>query len=209
MTCLTELSCAEFSARLAAKTEVPGGGGAAALAGSLAIALGQMAGNYTVGKKRYAQVEPEVRELLAKGEELRCRLLELVDEDAQGFEPLARAYAMSRDDPSRAEVIESATKCSAGAPLRMMRELSHVAEVLERLERIASKMLLSDVACGAALCAAALDMAAVNVLVNAKSLNDKAHAHELQDECDAIRADAGTRARALADRIAEAMRVKG
>lgn len=206
---LIELRCDEFSAQLAAKAEVPGGGGAAALAGSLAIALGQMAGNYTVGKKTYAAVEPEVKQLLAEGESLRCRLLELVDEDACGFAPLSHAYAIPRDDPSRAETIEAATKQAAQAPLQMVRTLSSVVDMLERMERVGSKMLQSDVACGAALAAAAIDMAAVNVLVNAKSLDDGEYALALQGECDATRADAGARARAIANRITDSLRVKG
>ena len=90
---LTQRSCADFTELQAAKTSVPGGG-VAALAGALGAALCAMAGNFTVGKPRYASVEADVRSLLDRTEVLRLRFLELVDEDAAAFAPLARAYAI-------------------------------------------------------------------------------------------------------------------
>ena len=49
---------------LAAKTSVPGGGGASAAVGALAAALGSMVGQFTLGKKRYADVEDDIRRLM-------------------------------------------------------------------------------------------------------------------------------------------------
>ena len=68
---LTKTSVAEFTEALASKTSVPGGGGASALAGSLGIALGDMVGEFTVGKKSYADVEDEIRDLMQKAQDLR------------------------------------------------------------------------------------------------------------------------------------------
>ena len=98
---LEEMTLAQFAEQLAAKTPVPGGGGASALMGALGAALGSMVANYTVGKRKYAAVEEEVQDILARMEELRKKLLELVEEDAAAFEPLSRAYAIPKDDPSR------------------------------------------------------------------------------------------------------------
>ena len=50
-------SLEEFVDALASKAAVPGGGGASALAASLGIALGNMVGEFTVGKKNYADAE--------------------------------------------------------------------------------------------------------------------------------------------------------
>ena len=46
---LIHQSCREFSEALASKAPVPGGGGAAALIGALAAALGSMAVNLSLG----------------------------------------------------------------------------------------------------------------------------------------------------------------
>ena len=72
---MTEISLREFTEQLASKAPVPGGGGASALVGAVGIALGDMVGELTVGKKKYADVEDEIRALMVRAQELRVRLL--------------------------------------------------------------------------------------------------------------------------------------
>src|SRR5690554_1512933 len=91
---LTELSCKDFSYELSSKKPVPGGGGTAALAGSLGLALNMMVANFTKGKKKFIQYEKQHEEILKRGEELRVELLNLVEKDAINFEPLSKAYSM-------------------------------------------------------------------------------------------------------------------
>mgnify|MGYP002510611570 CR=1 FL=1 len=202
---LTRETCAAFADALAAKASVPGGGGAAAYAGALAAALGNMVGNFTVGKKAYAAVEDDMRRLLVEGDAARARLLALVDEDAAAFEPLARAYGIAADDPTRADALEEATRGALQPPLETMRQVVHVVELLEEMGEKGSRMLLSDVGCGAALAAAALRAASMNVFVNTKGLRDRALADEVEAECDELLACA-SRADALADRVAAKLR---
>ena len=71
-----------FTEQLASPAPVPGGGGASALVGAVGIALGDMVGELTVGKKKYADVEDELKELMRKAQELRVRLLACVEKDA-------------------------------------------------------------------------------------------------------------------------------
>ena len=91
MNSFSQFSCADFAQALASKTSVPGGGGAAAMAGALSAALCSMAGNFTAGKKKYAAYEADIQRILTEAEALRQCLLTLVDADADGFEPLAKA----------------------------------------------------------------------------------------------------------------------
>ncbi len=187
---MAEMSCAQFAADLAAKRSVPGGGAAAACAGALAAALASMAGNFTVGKERYAEHEADLQRLLAESERIRIRLLELMDEDARAFEPLAAAYAIPKDAPERAATLEAATKGALEAPLEMMRQVAAVISVLEELRTKGSRMLLSDVGCGAALAAGALRAASLNVFVNTKALQDRACADTANAEAEALLAAA-------------------
>ncbi len=180
---LTDSSCSGFAAALAAKQSVPGGGGAAALAGALAASLCSMAGEFTVGKKRYAEHEADVRRMLAEAERSRQRLLELVDEDAEGFVPLSRAYALPKEDPSRAAVIEEGTKRACEAPLRMMEETCRVIDLLAEMGQKGSRLLLSDVGCGAYLARGALEAASLNVYANTKSLADREFALATDARC--------------------------
>ena len=91
---MLEISCLKFIDELSSKSPVPGGGGAAALVGSIGVALGSMVGNLTVGKEKYSDVEEDIQILLKKSEALIMRLNQLVHKDAAVFEPLANAYKM-------------------------------------------------------------------------------------------------------------------
>ena len=118
---MIEKSCADFAAVLASKAPVPGGGGAAALVGALGTALCSMVGNLTVGRKKYAQYEADVKRMLEKGAAVQERLLDLVDKDAEAFEPLSKAYSIPKDDPKHDETLEAATKFACEAPVEMMK----------------------------------------------------------------------------------------
>ena len=183
---LTDRSCESFASVLAAKESVPGGGGAAALVGALGVALCSMVGNFTTGKKTYAAVEDDVQRMLKEATAVRLRLIELVAEDAEAFYPLSKAYAIPRDDPKRAEVLEAATKSACAAPLEMMHQICRAIELLEEMGEKGSRMLISDVGCGALLCRAALEAASMNVFVNTKTLKDRAFAEQTEAECDAM-----------------------
>lgn len=203
---IADSSCSEFAQALASRSSVPGGGGTAAFAGALGVALGEMAGNFTLGNDRYAEVEEDIRRALAALEAVRARLLELIDEDAAAFEPLSRAYGISRDDPARSAEIERATKVAVQPPLEMMGEIAKAIELLEEMGEKGSRMLVSDVGCGAALCRAALEAASLNVLVNTIALADRAFAGEVDSECGSLLAEFAPRAEVLVTRVAEEIR---
>ena len=206
MDSLIDTSCRSFATELAAKQSVPGGGGAAALVGALGVALGSMAGNFTAGKPAYADVEDDIQRMLAQGETIRCRLLDLVDEDAEAFYPLSQAYATPKEDPSRADVLEAATKAAIQAPFQMMQQVCLAIELLEEMEAKGSRMLISDVGCGAALCSAALRAASMNVFVNTHALRDEDFAAETDAACDEMLAEYLPRAGAIANRVEETIR---
>ena len=202
---MMDASCAEFADALAAKRSVPGGGGAAAYAGALAAALCSMVGNFTTGKKKYAAYEEDVARMLAEGDAVRARLLELVEEDAAAFAPLSRAYGIPKEDPTRDEVLEQCTKDALAAPLEMMRQVARSIELLEEMNVKGSRMLISDVGCGAALAAAALQAASLNVFVNTKGLRDRTFAAKVEAEADELLAYM-ERAQAVADEVTAGIR---
>ena len=181
---LTDLSCTAFAEMLASKAPVPGGGGAAALAGALGVALCSMVGNFTTGKKKYAAYEEDVQRMLAEGETLRARLLELVEADAAAFEPLSRAYAIPKEDPTRDSVLEEAALNACKAPMEMVSCCGEALLLLEEMLEKGSRLLLSDVGCGALLCKAAMESAAMNVFVNTGSLQDRAVAVGMERQVD-------------------------
>ena len=206
---LVDIACRDFAEVLAAKESVPGGGGAAALAGALGVALGSMVGNFTVGKEQFAAVEDDVARILDQAEAIRCRLLDLVDEDAEAFFPLSQAYAIPKDDPARAEVLEACTKEALRAPLEMMQQTCRAIELLEEMGEKGSRLLISDVGCGASLCRSALESAALNVLVNTAALADRAYASEVEATCDAMLEEYVPRADAVVAQVTALIRTQG
>ena len=175
----------EFTEVLASKAAVPGGGGASALVGALGIALGNMVGELTVGKKKYADVEEDVRALMAKAQALRVRLLECVNKDAEAFEPLSRAYGIPKDDPTRDEVMAKCLRDAAAAPLEILDLCCESIELQREFADKGSVLAVSDAATGVVFCWSAMYGAAVNVKVNTKAMKDKAYADGINAHVDA------------------------
>ena len=117
---MTLESCRKFVEVLASDAPAPGGGGAAALVGAIGTALGNMVGSLTVGKKKYAEVEAEIIALKAQCDALQTELLNQVEADEVNFLPLAKAYGIPKDDPTRDEVLEAATITACAVPMHIM-----------------------------------------------------------------------------------------
>lgn len=176
----------KFLAELASSAPTPGGGGAAALCGALGIALGNMVGNLTLGKKKYADVQEDIAELNAKAEALRAGFVALVDADAEAFAPLSRAYSIPKDDPARDEIMEPALLRAAEAPLEIMRKCAEALELISGYAAKGSALAISDAGCAAALCGAAMEAAALNVKINTKSMKNRAVADNINAEMNKL-----------------------
>ena len=203
---LVNKSCQDFAFELAAKQSVPGGGGAAAFVGALGAALCSMSGEFTAGKQKYADVEEDMQRMLGDAELIRFRLLELIDEDAEAFEPLSQAYGIPKEDPTRAETLERCTKVALAAPLEMVREVCKAIDLLEEMAAKCSPIIVSDSGCGAALCRAALEAAAMNVYINTKSLQDRMFAERIEKEVDDLMAAYVPKAEAIVSSVTASIR---
>ena len=190
-------SVTEFTEALASKAAVPGGGGASALVGAIGIALGDMVGELTVGKKKYADVEEDVKALMARAQELRVKLLSCVNKDAQAFEPLSRAYGIPKDDPTRDEVMEKCLRDAAAAPLEILDLCCEAIELQREFAAKGSVLAVSDAATGVVFCWSAMYGAAVNVKVNTKSMKDREYAGKINAHVDAQMA----KYRSLAEKV--------
>lgn len=163
-----------FLEELSSRQPTPGGGGASALAGALAGALGLMVGNLTIGKKKYQAVEGRILELMERLTGLRDQMTELIEEDARVFEPLARAYSLpAGTEEERAykdQVMEENLKKASQVPLELMEKTMEILEILEELGEKGSVMAVSDVGAGLQMARAALTGALMNVLINTRGM---------------------------------------
>ena len=186
MSNLTDLKSTEFLTALASSAPAPGGGGGAAMAGALAAALASMVANLTIGKEKFAQQEPEVKALLEEAEEVRQRLLGLVEDDAAVFNSFMSCYklpkATEEEKAARAAAIRSAAKQAAEVPLAIARASYKVLTLAERLVRIGNPGVITDGACSALLARAALRCAEYNVRINLGLTKDEAYNQSVQEE---------------------------
>ena len=174
------------AAVLASGEPTPGGGGAAALCGAVGAALCGMVASLTTGRKRYEAVETEIQQLLKRTNALQGELLEQAAADAEGFLPLRRAYGIPKDDPARESVMQHAAEAACAEPLLIMELCADALDAAGRLADIGSRLAVSDAGCAAAILKGALEAASLNVLVNTKTMTDRAAAQRLNERCFAL-----------------------
>ena len=173
---------------LSSKEPVPGGGGASALAGALGNALGQMVANLTIGKKKYADVEAEIKELLGRMQKLQAAFVTLADRDAQVFAPLAQCYSLpsltEEEKAYKEKVMEERLLDASFVPLEIMEHAVAMLGILEILGDKGSRLAISDVGVGVQFIRASLLGAVMNVYINTKSMKNREYAEELNKKCD-------------------------
>ena len=210
MSKLTEMKSVDFLAALASSAPAPGGGGGAAMAGALAAALASMVCNLTIGKEKFAQQEPEVKELLDEAEEVRQSLLALVEDDAAVFNSFMACYKLPKateaEKAARTAAIRSAAKQAAEVPLAIARASYRALMLAERLVCIGNPGVITDGVCSAILARAALRCAEYNVRINLGLTKDEEYNHGVQAELNnllknAEELEAG--ALALTDKVLE------
>lgn len=202
----TDKTIAEFMNELASNAPVPGGGGAAALVGAVGASLGDMVGELTAGKKKYADVEEDIQRLMKEAKEIKDEFLRLVDADAEAFAPLAAAYGIPKDEPGRDEIMEEALKNAAAVPMDIMRICGRALDIIEEFAEKGSRLAVSDAGCAAACCKAAIRSASLNVFINTGMMKDRQHAESLDAEADALLAKYNSLADEIFDSVAGSLR---
>ncbi|GHV20869.1 sugar ABC transporter substrate-binding protein [Spirochaetia bacterium] len=191
----------DFVSVLASKAAVPGGGGASALVGAVGTALGNMVGSLTVGKKKYADVEPEIIKLQKQCDALQKEFLTLIDKDAEDFEPLSKAYGLPAntdvEKAEKAKIMEKCIKDACATPFKIMQKCAEAIKICEQFALKGSRLAVSDAGVGVIFCKAALDGASLNVFINTKSSTDRAWADKINKDADALIKEYG----ALADKV--------
>jgi len=187
---MTDTSIDRFLDRLAGSDPTPGGGSAAAIMGAMGAALVSMVCNVSFGKKGYEAAEPELRNILARSEELRGRLAAMVAEDVAAFDGLMAAYKLPKSSDEeksrRAETIQTSLKRATEVPLECARACSEVVLLARRAADLGYKHVISDVGVGVAAADAALRGAALNVFINAPSLKNRRFAETAIEEVERL-----------------------
>lgn len=187
---ISEKSCVEFVEVLASKAAVPGGGGAAALVGAIGMALGSMVCNLTIGKKKYAEYEDSVKSILEKAGKLEKDLLSMINQDAECFLPLSKAYGLptntDEEKQFKAETMEKALKVACEVPINIVRASYEAIKLHEDLVDKGSRLAISDVGVGVQCLRAAILSGQLNVVININSIKDQEYVEKVRTEVNQL-----------------------
>jgi len=199
----------DYVDRASSDAPTPGGGSVSALVGALGVSMGCMAANFTVGRKKFRRVENRVREILARLDTARERLLALTEEDSRAYGAYEEARALPRETDAqkqaRAAAIQRAMRGAMAVPLEVVRVARAVLDDLVGLVDVANPYLLSDVGVSAIVAEAALRGAKLNVEINLAYLKDEALAAETRRELAEARAGAAEALAAVSEKVAAAI----
>ena len=180
---------------LASAAPTPGGGGAAAISGAMGAALLSMVCNLTIGKKKYVEVEGELREILGQSEALRAELTGMIADDVAAFDAVMGAYGLPKatdeEKAARADRIQAALKIATDVPLACCRACRKVIDLSQAVAEKGNLNVISDAGVAVLSAHAGLRSAALNVYVNAKGLDDRAFADERLRELETLLGSAG------------------
>lgn len=182
---LANLKMTEFIDRVGGDSAVPGGGSVAALSGALAAGLARMVANLTVGRERYAVVEPEMKAIAKEAAELQERLTAEIDRDSAAYTGVMEAFKMAKntdtEKTARARAIQEAMKDAATVPLEVARHAFRVLELAELVVQKGNKNAVTDGAVGAMLARTAVLAALYNVKINLSAIRDKDFVKNMAD----------------------------
>ncbi len=188
---LADMTVAQFVDTVASDAPAPGGGSVAALAGSIGAALTAMVGNLTQGRKKYAQYAEFAAQVEAKGNELKARLLDMMDRDTEAFMLVSDAFSMPKatdeEKAARSAAIQAGLKACTKTPMEMMELCAETAELASDFaENGFNDSSASDLGVAFLSLSAAIRGAWLNVLINISSIKDQAFADEYRAKGQAL-----------------------
>ena len=176
-----------FIEQLAAPTPAPGGGSASAASAAMAAALATMVASRSRGRKAYVAYERELSEAIARLAEMREDLEAAIDQDAESFDAVLKAYKQAKEASNGDQIIAAALVQATSVPLGVAEKAREVADIAEKLGPITNPNMKSDLTTAVALAEAAITGALANVDINLESLKDAAFVSEVRKRASLVR----------------------
>ncbi len=187
---LTDLTVKGLLDITAGKDPVPGGGSISALTGSIAAALTEMVAGLTIGKKKYAEVEEQMKELVERVQKIRQQLILDVDRDSEAYNVVFAAFQMPKETDeekaARSAQIQEATKIAANVPMEVARRVYSLLSDIEEVVSNGNQNAVTD-GCIAMMSARnAIIGALFNVRINLTSIKDEQFVADMTAEADRL-----------------------
>lgn len=183
---LKDLTIIEFLEQTASAEPLPGGGCTAALNAALAASLTEMVANLTIGRKEFQAVEAEMKKIAQTAADLRKKLQNDIDNDAQAYQEVLAAFKLPKktDDEKkqRSRTIQQAFKTAATVPLSVARDALKIMDLAFRAITAGNQNAVTDGLVGVLAARTAALAAAYNVKINLSAIKDTVFVAELTRE---------------------------
>ena len=187
---LTDLTVKGLLDVTAGKDPVPGGGSISALSGAISAALTEMVAGLTIGKKKYAEVEEQMKQLAERVQQIRQQLILDVDRDSEAYNVVFAAFQMPKETDeekaARSAQIQEATKIAANVPMEVARRVYSLLSDIEEVVSNGNQNAVTD-GCVAMMSARnAIIGALFNVRINLTSIKDEQYVADMTAEADRL-----------------------
>jgi len=202
---LTTMTLNEFCEALASKEPAPGGGSAAAMSAAMGVGLAVMVANLTIGKKKYAEFDELMQEVVFEASTLQRKLIEAIDRDTEAYNGVSAVFAVPKetDDEkaARTAAMQEALKSATLVPLEVMELCDAALRVVEKMLGKSNTNCASDLGVAALNLGAAATGAWMNVLINIGGIKDEAFVSKVQSSGEAILARTDTASEKIAKQV--------
>jgi glutamate formiminotransferase/formiminotetrahydrofolate cyclodeaminase len=179
-----------FLSELASLSPAPGGGSVAALAGALGAALNSMVCQLTIGKEKYKQVEPEIKQILIQSEQLRQQLTNLIDLDTDAFADVIKAFKLPKDTETqkkqRSKAIQAGYKKATQVPFETAKRCEQLLDIAEEIAHNGNQNSITDAGVAALMAKAGVEAAIFNVRINLGSLKDEQFIEKIKNQLKSL-----------------------
>lgn len=191
---LQNLNIKDFMSKTSGSDPVPGGGSISALCGALASALAEMVTGLTIGRKKYAEVEDEMKAIAPKMAEAQTKFLQFIDDDANAYNLVFNSFKLPKDTEEekaiRSTEIQKATLKAISVPLEVAKTAVEIMDPIAEIAKKGNQNAITD-ACVAMMCARTATLGALlNVRINLSSLKDADKVADFSLQCDKLHAEA-------------------
>lgn len=187
---MKNMTIADFADMVASDSPVPGGGSMAAVSGALGGALAEMVANLTVGKKKYIEVEQEMKEIAEKASVLRTKLLNDIQRDSDSYDKVMAAYKMPKETDeekkAREHAIQESLKFAAQVPLDVAETSFNIMSLTEAVVEKGNKNAVTDGLVACMMIRTAVLSALFNVKINLDSITDEDFVKHMRNRVNEI-----------------------
>lgn len=185
---MKNMTIQEFAMQTASNEPVPGGGSISALAGSLAAALTEMVAGLTIGKKKYAEAEEEMKAAIEVMRPVRDQLLDDIKRDSESFDQYMQALALPKETEeekaARTEAMQNGLKAAVEVPLSVAKAACGILPYAETMVVKGNRTAVTDALVATMMARTAVLGAGFNVKINLESIKDQEYVDKIGKEVE-------------------------